>query len=59
MACVIAVDLASKTDMAAIALLFQHEEKIVAFGRYYLPHSAIALMAHGRLRTAAGPLKDG
>ena len=36
-----AVDLASKTDLAAIALLFERNNKLVAFGRYYLPQSAI------------------
>lgn len=44
--CVIALDLASKTDLAAVVLLFERDNKLVVFGRYYLPQSAIDNSRH-------------
>ncbi|MBD8051336.1 terminase large subunit [Limnohabitans radicicola] len=42
--CWIGLDLASKTDIAAMVLVFQHPEMAgayVAFGRYYLPEDTV------------------
>ncbi len=39
--CIVAVDLASKTDMAAVILLFERDGKIIPFGRFYLPEAAV------------------
>jgi phage terminase large subunit-like protein len=39
--CRIGVDLASKTDLAAVLLLFEDEGRLVAFPRFYLPEAAI------------------
>lgn len=40
--CRIGVDLASKTDLAAVVLLFEDDKRLVAFPRFYLPEAAIA-----------------
>ena len=48
--CVIAVDLASKTDLAAVILLFERQGKIIPFGRFYLPQSAIDGSRHAAYR---------
>ncbi|MGC2782127.1 MAG: terminase TerL endonuclease subunit [Bradyrhizobium sp.] len=39
--CTIAVDLASKTDMAAMVLLFERDGVLIPFGRFYLPEAAV------------------
>jgi phage terminase large subunit-like protein len=39
--CIVAVDLASKTDMAAIVLLFEREGRFFPFGKFYLPEAAV------------------
>jgi phage terminase large subunit-like protein len=39
--CRIAVDLATKIDVAAVVLLFDDEERVVAFPRFYVPEAAI------------------
>jgi phage terminase large subunit-like protein len=39
--CIVAVDLASKTDMAAVVLLFERAGRFVPFGRFYLPEAAV------------------
>ena len=48
--CVIAVDLASKTDLAAVIVLFARDGKLIPFGRYYLPQSAIDGSRHAAYR---------
>ena len=48
--CVIAVDLASKTDLAAVIVLFERDRKIIPFGRFYLPQSAIDGSRHAAYR---------
>jgi phage terminase large subunit-like protein len=40
--CRIGVDLASKIDIAAVVLLFEDGERLVAFPRFYVPEAAIA-----------------
>lgn len=37
--CIAALDLASKTDIAALVLLFKREAEYFIFGRFYLPES--------------------
>lgn len=39
--CIIGLDLASKSDMAAKILLFERDSKQYVFGKYYLPTDAI------------------
>ena len=39
--CIIALDLASKVDVAAKILLFREDGKRYVFGKYYLPESAV------------------
>lgn len=39
--CIVALDLASKRDIAAMIFLFYEDETVTSFGRYYLPESAI------------------
>ena len=39
--CILAVDLASKTDIAAVVLLFERDGKLIPFGRFYLPEAAV------------------
>ena len=39
--CLIAVDLATKTDVAAVILLFEREGKLIPFGRFYVPEAAL------------------
>jgi phage terminase large subunit-like protein len=39
--CILAVDLASKTDIAAPVLLFQRDGTLIPFGRFYLPEAAV------------------
>jgi len=65
--CVVAVDLASKTDIAAVILLFEHQGKLIPFGRFYLPESAIEEARNasyrgwarsGRLITTPGDVID-
>jgi phage terminase large subunit-like protein len=36
----IAVDLATKTDIAAVILLFERDGKLIPFGRFYVPEAA-------------------
>lgn len=48
--CVIAVDLASKIDVAAVIVLFERDGKIIPFGRFYLPQSAIDGSRHAAYR---------
>jgi phage terminase large subunit-like protein len=38
--CLIAVDLATKTDIAAVILLFERDGKLIPFGRFYVPEAA-------------------
>jgi phage terminase large subunit-like protein len=38
--CLIAVDLATKTDIAAVIFLFEREGKLIPFGRFYVPEAA-------------------
>jgi phage terminase large subunit-like protein len=45
--CRIAVDLATKTDLAVVSLLFEGDEKLAAFSRFYVPEAAIAESRHG------------
>jgi phage terminase large subunit-like protein len=54
--CWAALDLASKTDIAAYIKLFERDGKIYLFGRYYLPESAAT---DGRSSHYAGWAKDG
>lgn len=42
MPCRIAIDLASKVDIAALVVLFERDGKIYPFPRFYLPEQAIA-----------------
>jgi phage terminase large subunit-like protein len=39
--CILAVDLASKTDIAALILLFERDGTLIPFGRFYLPEAAV------------------
>jgi phage terminase large subunit-like protein len=39
--CRIGVDLATKVDLAAVALLFEDDNRVVAFPRFYVPEAAI------------------
>jgi phage terminase large subunit-like protein len=39
--CTIAVDLASKTDIAAVLLLFERDGTLIPFARFYLPEAPI------------------
>jgi phage terminase large subunit-like protein len=39
--CRIGVDLATKVDLAAVALLFEDGDRLVAFPRFYVPEAAI------------------
>jgi phage terminase large subunit-like protein len=39
--CIVAVELALKTDIAAVILLFERAGKLVTFGRFYLPEQAV------------------
>jgi len=39
--CSIAVDLASKTYIAAVILLFERDGTLIPFGRFYLPEAAV------------------
>ena len=39
--CIVAVDLATKTDIAAVIMLFEKDDKVIPFGRFYLPEAAI------------------
>jgi phage terminase large subunit-like protein len=39
--CILAVDLASKTDIAALVLLFERDGTLSPFGRFYLPEAAV------------------
>jgi phage terminase large subunit-like protein len=39
--CILAVDLASKADIAALVLLFERDGKLIPFGRFYLPEAAV------------------
>jgi phage terminase large subunit-like protein len=48
--CVMAIDLASKVDLAAVMLLFERNGKVIPFGRYYLPQSAIDGSRHAAYR---------
>ena len=45
--CWVAVDLASKIDLCAVALLFKTDKGIVAFGKYYLPADTIEKTENG------------
>jgi phage terminase large subunit-like protein len=38
--CLMAVDLATKTDIAAVILLFERDGKLIPFGRFYVPEAA-------------------
>lgn len=38
--CIAALDLASKTDVAALVLLFERDGKYYIFGKYYVPEAA-------------------
>lgn len=42
MPCRIAVDLASKTDIAALVALFERDGKLIPFAKFYVPEQAIA-----------------
>jgi len=46
--CIAAVDLASKTDVACLALLFEHEGNYAAFVKHYLPEDLITGAADAR-----------
>jgi phage terminase large subunit-like protein len=48
--CVLAVDLASKTDIAAVVLLFERDDRIIPFGRFYLPEVAVDEARNGSYR---------
>ena len=68
--CWIGLDLASKTDIAALVLVFQHPEEpgaYVTFGRYYLPEETVSAagnsqyegwMRSGRLTATPGNVID-
>ncbi len=68
--CWIGLDLASKTDIAALMLIFQHPEisdAYVAFGKYYLPEDTVngagnsqypGWMRTGRLTVTPGNVID-
>ena len=68
--CWIGLDLASKTDIAALMLMFQHPEisdAYVAFGKYYLPEDTVngagnsqypGWMRTGRLTVTPGNVID-
>jgi phage terminase large subunit-like protein len=68
--CWVGLDLASKTDIAAIALLFESPYQVgayVAFGKYYLPEDAVTngtnsqysgWMKSGRLTVTPGNVID-
>lgn len=51
MPCVAALDLASKTDIAALMLLFWKDSKYYAFGRYYLPRETVDLPQNRHYQT--------
>jgi phage terminase large subunit-like protein len=48
--CVIGMDLASKIDIAALILLFERGDKVIPFGRFYLPQTAIDDARNGAYR---------
>jgi phage terminase large subunit-like protein len=52
--CIIAVDLATKTDIAAVILLFDNGGKLIPFGRFYVPEAALA----GSYRAVYGAWAD-
>jgi phage terminase large subunit-like protein len=65
--CIIAVDLASKTDIAAVILLFERDGKLIAFGRFYVPQAAVEIprqatfgswASQGRLVATPGDVID-
>jgi phage terminase large subunit-like protein len=65
--CLIAVDLATKTDIAAVVFLFERDGKLIAFGRFYvpeaafdIPHQAIyrAWASQGQLIATSGNIID-
>ncbi len=68
--CWVGLDLASKTDIAALVLLFAHPEiadAFVVFGKYYLPEDTVSSSANsqysgwmrtGRLTVTAGNVID-
>ncbi len=68
--CWIGLDLASKTDIAALLLIFSHQEidgAFAVFGRYYLPEETVhatgnsqypGWMASGRLTVTPGNVID-
>jgi phage terminase large subunit-like protein len=68
--CWVGLDLASKTDIAALVLLFAHPEiadAFVVFGKYYLPEDTVSISANsqysgwmrtGRLTVTPGNVID-
>ena len=44
------MDLASKTDVAAVIVVFERDGKIIPFGRFYLPQTAIDGSRHAAYR---------
>ena len=65
--CYIGIDLASKLDIAAVALLFERNGTYFAFGRYYLPQDTIekpenshyqSWLAEGALIETPGAITD-
>ena len=56
----LALDLASKVDIAALEILIEDAPgKLVRFGRYYLPHDRVEAEAHSTLAHFAGWALDG
>lgn len=47
--CIIACDLASKRDLAAMAIVFRRDDHYYAFGRYWLPEARLDSAPNGRL----------
>jgi phage terminase large subunit-like protein len=65
--CIVALDLASKVDIAAMVMLFERDGMYYLFGRYYLPESAAedstnsqysGWVRSGRLITTPGNIID-
>src|SRR6185295_6587913 len=65
--CLIALDLATKTDIAAVILLFEKDGKLITFGRFYVPEAAFdvphqatyrAWASQGHMITTPGNIID-
>lgn len=58
-ACFIGLDLASKSDLAAVTLLFPENEGYALFGKYYLPENRVKEGSHATTAHYDAWAKDG